>query len=238
MLIAILNFYSFGVARENFLSLSFSPLYPLSHTTLFHCVSHLSSCSFSSISFFSASLSLLLSLKSGPTNFSLLCLLFYLESHLPSLFPSSGFPLTAEWTWMSVPIWPRRRVHSSLALSPLFSIYLSLSLLLLDLLCLVPSFSTPLPRLSSSELSLSRSARIQLSRLRCNGHSSRSRIGLSSSSICDHCGNSLSDLSHLVLSCPFFVRRPLSFSFFSLFQPEGCLQDAGVRFYIYHHTYC
>ena len=51
---------------------------------------------------------------------------------------------------MSVPIWPRRRVHSSFALPSLFSIYSSLSLLLLDLISLIPAFlvSPPLNSLS------------------------------------------------------------------------------------------
>ena len=85
--------------------------------------------------------------------------------------------------------------------------------------------------------SLSRSARIQLSRLRCNRHSLlasyRSRIGLSSSSNCDHCGNSLADLSHLILSCPFFVRRPLYLGLFPslsslFFHPTAVCKMLGL----------
>ena len=98
-------------------------------------------------------------------------------------------------------IWPRRRVHSSL---PLLS-RTSVPLLALSFAqssppgspLSRPPFSTPLPRLSSSELSLSL------------GPPGFISVILSSSSDCDHCGNSLSHLSHLILSCPFFVRRPV-----------------------------
>ena len=70
----------------------------------------------------------------------------------------------------------------------------------------------PFPPISSTELSLSRFARVQLSHLRCNGHSLLLSsylhcINLTSSSACDHCDHSSTDLSHLVLHCPKFSSK-------------------------------
>ena len=67
-------------------------------------------------------------------------------------------------------------------------------------------FQHQIPSVSPEELTLPRSARCALSRLRCNGHntllnSSLHRVGPAETS-CSNCGSEPQDLSHLVLDCP------------------------------------
>ena len=141
---------------------------------------------------------------------------------------------------MSELIRPRRKVHSSL---PHLLYHTSIPLLALSFSLSSPPgaplshipFSSPHPRFFSSELShsLSRSASIHLSCLRCNGLSllasaSPLRLIATITAI-------LSLISLISSSCPFFVRRSLSlsgslsFSFISLFKPHHSVQDAGAR---------
>ena len=71
-------------------------------------------------------------------------------------------------------------------------------------------FQHQLPSVSPEELTLPRSARCALSRLRCNGHSTLlnsylHRVGRAETPSCSNCGSESQNLSHLVLDCP--VRR-------------------------------
>ena len=68
-------------------------------------------------------------------------------------------------------------------------------------------FHHQIPTVSPEELTLPRSARCALSRLRCNGHSTLlnsylHRIGRTETPSCSNCGSEPQDLSHLVLDCP------------------------------------
>ena len=68
-------------------------------------------------------------------------------------------------------------------------------------------FQHQIPSVSSEELTLPRSARCALSRLRCNGHSTLlnsylHRVGRAETPSCSNCGSEPQDLSHLVLDCP------------------------------------
>ena len=68
-------------------------------------------------------------------------------------------------------------------------------------------FQHQIPSVSPEELTLPRSARCALSRLRCNGHSTLlnsylHRVGRAETSSCSNCGFEPQDLSHLVLDCP------------------------------------
>ena len=68
-------------------------------------------------------------------------------------------------------------------------------------------FQHQIPSVSPEELTLPRSARCALSRLRCNGHSTLfnsylHRVGRAETSSCSNCGSEPHNLSHLVLDCP------------------------------------
>ena len=68
-------------------------------------------------------------------------------------------------------------------------------------------FQHQIPSVSLEELTLPRSARCALSRLRCNGHSTLlnsylHRVGRAETPSCSNCGSEPQDLSHLVLDCP------------------------------------
>ena len=68
-------------------------------------------------------------------------------------------------------------------------------------------FQDQISLVSPEELSLPRSARCALSRLRCNGHSTLlnsylHRVGRAETPSCSNCGSESQDLSHLVLDCP------------------------------------
>ena len=68
-------------------------------------------------------------------------------------------------------------------------------------------FQHQIPTVSPEELTLPRSARCALSRLRCNGHSTLlnsylHRVGRAETLSCSNCGSEPQDLSHLVLDCP------------------------------------
>ena len=68
-------------------------------------------------------------------------------------------------------------------------------------------FQHQIPSVSPEELTLPRSARCALSRLRCNGHSTLlnsylHRVGRAETPSCSNCGSESQDLSHLVLDCP------------------------------------
>ena len=68
-------------------------------------------------------------------------------------------------------------------------------------------FQHQIPSVSPEELTLPRSARCGLSRLRCNGHNTLlnsylHRVGRAETSSCSNCGSEPQDLSHLVLDCP------------------------------------
>ena len=68
-------------------------------------------------------------------------------------------------------------------------------------------FQHQIPPVSPEELTLPRSARCALSRLRCNGHSTLlnsylHRVGRAETPSSSNCGSESQDLSHLVLDCP------------------------------------
>ena len=68
-------------------------------------------------------------------------------------------------------------------------------------------FQHQIPPVSPEELTLPRSARCALSRLRCNGHSTLlntylHRVGRAETPSCSNCDSESQDLSHLVLDCP------------------------------------
>ena len=67
-------------------------------------------------------------------------------------------------------------------------------------------FQHQIPPVSPEELTLPRSARCALSRLRCNGHSTLlnsyfHRVGRAETPSCNNCGSESQDFSHLVLYC-------------------------------------
>ena len=68
-------------------------------------------------------------------------------------------------------------------------------------------FQHQIPSVSPEELTLPRSARCALSRLRCNAHSTLlssylHRVGRAETPSCSNCGSESQNLSHLVLDCP------------------------------------
>ena len=68
-------------------------------------------------------------------------------------------------------------------------------------------FQHQIPSVSPEELTLPRSVRCALSRLRCNGHSTLlnsylHRVGRAETPLCSNCGSKPQNLSHLVLDCP------------------------------------
>ena len=88
--------------------------------------------------------------------------------------------------------------------------------------------STQIPKVASEELSLPRSVRCQLSRLRCNGHSTLlqtylHRIGRSSSPCCPLCGTGPHDVPHL-FSCPSLASTRVA-----IFGPSASSLDLWAR---------
>ena len=88
-------------------------------------------------------------------------------------------------------------------------------------------FQHQIPSVSPEELTLARSARCALSRLRCNGHSTLlnsylHRVGRAETFSCSNCGSEPQDLSHLVLDCP--VLDPLRRA-----RPWGVARLLGFR---------
>ena len=78
-------------------------------------------------------------------------------------------------------------------------------------------FQHQMPSVSPEELTLPRSTRCALSRLRCKGHSTLlnsylHRVGRAETPSCSNCGSEPQDLSHLVLDCP--VLDPLRLAIF------------------------
>ena len=101
-------------------------------------------------------------------------------------------------------------------------------------------FPHQIPSVSPEELTLPRSARCALSRLRCNGHSTLlnsylHRVGRAKTPSCSNCGSELQDLSHLVLDCPVLdpLRRAIFGSTLSLLdlwsRPWGVARLLGFR---------
>ena len=73
-------------------------------------------------------------------------------------------------------------------------------------------FPHQIPPVSSEELTLPRSARCALFRLRCNGHSTLlgtyfHRVGRAETPLCSKYGSKSQNLSHLVLDCPVLDHR-------------------------------
>ena len=78
-------------------------------------------------------------------------------------------------------------------------------------------FQHQIPSVSPKELTLPRSARCALSRLRCNRHSTLlnsylHRVGQAETPSCSNCGSESQDLSNLVLDC--FVLDHLHWAIF------------------------
>ena len=78
-------------------------------------------------------------------------------------------------------------------------------------------FQHQIPPVSSEELTLPRSARCALSRLRCNGHSTLlgpylHRVVRAETPLCILCGSESQDLFYLVLGCP--ILDPMRFAIF------------------------
>ena len=94
-------------------------------------------------------------------------------------------------------------------------------------------FQHQIPPVSSEELTLPRSARCALSRLRCNGYSTLlgtylHRVGQAETPSCSNCGSESQDLFHFVLDCP--VLDPICRAIFghSLFILDLCSRPWGV----------
>ena len=101
-------------------------------------------------------------------------------------------------------------------------------------------FQHQIPSVSPEELTLSRSARCALSRLRCNGHSTLlnsylHRVGRAETPSCSNCSSESQDLSHLVLDCPVLdhLRRAIFGHTLSLLdlwsRPWGIARLLGLR---------
>ena len=202
-------------------SLSFSTgLWATSYSAETHalewCISHSKTCNFKSITFFSDSLSVLSTL-STPLPYLTPKSLSNTQSLLNSLSQSKVVHL--QWIPGHSSL-PGNDLADSLAkasasLDP-SSISVSLTpLISSQRLSLYTSwrrivqsgfFHHQIPSVSPEELTLPRSARCALSRLRCNGHSTLlnsylHRVGRAETP-CSNCGSVPQDLSHLVLDCP------------------------------------
>ena len=101
-------------------------------------------------------------------------------------------------------------------------------------------FQHQIPSVSPEELTLPRSARCALSRLRCNGHSTLlnsylHRVGRAETPSCSNCGSESQNLSHLVLDCPVLdhLRRVIFGHTLSLLdlwsRPWGVARLLGLR---------
>ena len=208
------------------------------HHALSWTVSHLSSCSFSTVRLLSDSLSALTTLSSSPS-FLMPSSLHSVWSSL-SVLSSSNISVSLQWipghsdlpgndkaddlakSGASLPSSAPQSL-SSLASSFRHSLYSSWR-------ASVSSSLIPyqIPKVASEELSLPRSVRCQLSRLRCNGHSLLlnsylHRIGRSTSPLCSLCGSGRHDVPHL-LSCP-----SLSSTRGAIFGPSANILDLWAR---------
>ena len=181
------------------------------------CISHSKTCNFDSITFFSDSLSVLSTL-STPLPYLTPKSLSNTQSLLNSLSQSKVVHL--QWIPGHSSL-PGNDLADSLAkagasLDP-SNISVSLTpLISSQRLSLYTSwrrsvqsgfFQHQIPTVSPEELTLPRSARCALSRLRCNGHSTLlnsylHRVGRAETPSCSNCGSESQDLSHLVLDCP------------------------------------
>ena len=181
------------------------------------CISHSKACNFDSITFFSDSLSVLSTL-STPLPYLTPQSLSNTQSLLNSLSQSKVIHL--QWIPGHSSL-PGNDLADSLAkvgasLDP-SSIPVSLTpLISSQRLSLYTSwrrsvqsgfFHHQIPTVSPEELTLPRSTRCALSRLRCNGHSTLlnsylHRVGRAETPSCSNCGSEPQDLSHLVLDCP------------------------------------
>ena len=101
-------------------------------------------------------------------------------------------------------------------------------------------FQHQIPSVSPEKLTLPRSARCALSRLRCNWHSTLlnpylHRVGRAETPSCSSCGSESQDLSHLVLDCPVLdhLRRAIFGHTLSLLdlwsRPWGIARLLGLR---------
>ena len=101
-------------------------------------------------------------------------------------------------------------------------------------------FQHQIPSVSPEKLTLHRSARCALSRLRCNRHSTLlnsylHRVGRAETPLCSNCGSESQDLSHLVLDCPVldYLRRAIFGHTLSLLdlwsRPWGIARLLGLR---------
>ena len=181
-------------------------------------LTHFSSCNFSSVRICSDSLSSITHLSHGPTIF-LSSLLHNIWSALSTL-SSSGVSVLFQWVPSHCSLSGNDQADllakSGATLpstsAPLFS---SLSTSYISSSLTSPwraSVSSKLvsgqvPPVSPSELSLPRSARCELSRLRCNGHSRLLstylfRIGQRADDVCPECGLEPKDGAHLLIRCP------------------------------------
>ena len=101
-------------------------------------------------------------------------------------------------------------------------------------------FQHQIPPVSPEELTLPRSARCALSRLRYNGHSTLlnsylHRVGRAETPSCSNCGSVSQNLPHIVLDCPVLdhLRRAIIGHTFSLLdlwsRPWGVARLLGLR---------
>ena len=181
------------------------------------CISHSKTCNFESISLFSNFLSVLSTL-SAPLPYLTPKSLSNTQSLLNSLSQSKVVHL--QW----IPghsFLPGNDLADSLAKAGAFLNPSNISVSLAPLISfqrqslytswrrIVQSgfFQHQIPSVSPEELTLPRSARCALSRLRCDGHSTLlnsylHRVGRAETPSCSNCGFELQDLSHFVLDCP------------------------------------
>ena len=208
------------------------------HHALSWTLSHLSSCSFSSVRLLSDSLSSLTTLSSSPS-FLMPSSLHSIWSSLASL-SSANISVSLQWvpghsdlpgndkadalakSGASLPCSAPQSL-SSLASFFRHSLFTSWRASVRSSL-----LSTQIPKVASEELSLPRSVRCDLSRLRCNGHSPLLnsyllRIRRITSSSCDLCGLGPHDVFH-IFSCP-----SLSSTRGAIFGPSASILDLWAR---------